>query len=241
MLKQEILMALASIEGLIRFGSLARTLGIMKKILALNDSASAALKRKYQVLVGALPMLCMFAPFVPILQLAHWLDSPDGAAYNPAANGSPYLLPWIILGLTLMLSAMLMGHTIGWLLNMLISRLILGWPWARIRSVYLESQLPAEWYKEGISSQGQADAVATQEWESVRSRGFVCYVLRRGVLAWGAPMFLVIYVLPTSTKGAAVTLAGLLASAGIWVVAGIWFGACMWWWNERQNRKRSCE
>ena len=186
-------------------------------------------------------MLCMFAPFVPILKIAHWLDSPAGAAYNPAANGSPYLFLWVILGLIFMLSAMLIGHAIGWLLNMVVSRLILGWPWARIRTVYLESQLPAEWYKEGIASQGQADAAAIQEWEVVRSRGFVRYVLRQGVLAWGAPMFLVMYVLPTSTKGAAVTLTGLLANAGIWIAAGIGFGACMWWWNERQNRKRSRE
>jgi cyclic lactone autoinducer peptide len=211
----------------------------MKKVLALNYSASAALKRKYQLLVGALPMLCMFAPFVPMLKVAYWLDSPAGAAYNPAANDSPFLLLWGILGLVVMISALLIGHAFGWLLNMAVSALLLRWPWHRIRAVYLESQLPADWYKDGIASQGQADALAGQEWEELRSRGFVSFLLKRGILSWGAPMFLAMYVLPTSAKGNSVTLAGLLTNVGIWVVAGGAFGACMWWWYESQHRKRS--
>ena len=210
----------------------------MKKVLALNYSASAALKRKYQVLVGALPMLCMFAPFVPIMKVAYWLDSPAGAAYNPAANGSPFLPLWVVLGLIVMISAMLIGHAIGWLLNVAVSAFLLRWPWNRIRAVYLESQLPADWYKDGIASQGQADATAAQEWEKLRSRGFVSFMLKRGVLAWGAPMFLAMYVLPTIAKGNSVTLAGLLTNFGIWLAAGCAFGACMWWWYESQHRKR---
>lgn len=211
----------------------------MKKVLALNYAATAALQRRYQLLVGALPMLCMFLPFVPLLKLAQWLDSPAGAAYDPIANGSPFVVLWGVLGLVVMVTAMLIGHASGWLLNIVISSLFLRWPWSRVRAVYLESQLPTHWYKAGIGSQDQADTAASQEWEAIKSKGIGRFVFKQGVLAWGAPMFIGTYLLPTVFKGQAFTVTDLLRSLCIWGAAGVMFGLSMWWWAESQHRKRS--
>lgn len=47
----------------------------MRKTLALNYSATAALQRKHQLLIGALPTLCMIVPFVPMMKVAMALGS----------------------------------------------------------------------------------------------------------------------------------------------------------------------
>jgi hypothetical protein len=210
----------------------------MKKMLAFNYSASAALRRKVQFLLGALPMLCMFAPFVPMLKLAYWLDSPAGAAYNPATNGSSVLFLWVLLAIALMIAAMLVGHAIGWLLNMAVAALVLRWPWPRIRAVFIESQLPLEWYRAGLSSQSDADAVASQNWAEERQQGFSRFVLKRGLLAWGVPMFILMVVGPTFLKGEPVTSKGLLTSMAIWAVAGCAFGVSMWLVHQAHERDR---
>ena len=211
----------------------------MRKTLALNYSASAALQRKYQLLIGALPTVCMFVPFVPLMKVAYWLDSPAGSVYNPATNGSSFLIFWVLLGLAVMIAAMLAGHALGWLLNMIIASTCLRWPWVRVRAVFLESQLPVEWYREGVSSQRDADAEASKRWESEKRLGFARFVLMRGVLAWGAPMFIGIYVVPTLLKGESVTLAGLVKSVAIWSVAGCAFGASMWWVHRAREHDRT--
>ncbi len=211
----------------------------MRKTLALNYSATAALQRKYQLLIGTLPTLCMFVPFVPIMEVAYWLDSPAGAAYNPATNGSSVFYLWLLLGLAVIIAAMLVGHAIGWLLNMVIAALVLKWPWSRVRGVFLESQLPIDWYKAGLSSQSDADAVASQDWATERRQGFARFVLKRGLLAWGVPMFILMYVGPTFFKGEPVTPQSLLTSIAIWAVASCVFGASMWWVHQAQERRRA--
>ena len=184
-------------------------------------------------------MLCMFAPFVPMMKAANWLDSPAGAAYNPAMNGSSVLFLWVLLAIAGMVAAMLIGHAIGWLLNMVIAALVLRWPWSRVRAVFLESQLPVEWYRAGLSSQSDADAVASQNWAAERSQGFAWFVLKRGLLAWGVPMFIVMYVGPAFLKGEPVTPMGLLSSVAIWAVAGCAFGVSMWWVHQARERDRA--
>ena len=210
----------------------------MRKMLAINYSATAALQRKFQLLLGALPMLCMFAPFVPIIKVAHWLDSPAGAVYNPATNGSSVFYLWVLLGLAAIITAMLVGHAIGWLLNMAVAGLVLRWPWPRVRAAFLESQFPVEWYQAGLSSQSDADAVASQHWAAERHQGFARFVLKRGLLAWGVPMFIFMYVAPTFLKSDPVTPTRLLTSIAIWMAAGCGFGACMWWVHQAEERRR---
>ena len=211
----------------------------MKTMLALNYSATSALKRKVQLLIGVLPTACMFFPFVPIMKVANWLDSPAGTAYNPATNGSSVLFLWVLVAIAVMIAAMLVGHAIGWLLNMAVAALVLRWPWSRVRSVFLESQLPVEWYRAGLSSQSDADAVASQRWAEERQQGFARFVLKRGLLAWGVPMFILMYVGPTFLKDEPVTPTRLLTSIAIWIVAGCVFGASMWWVHQAHERDRA--
>jgi hypothetical protein len=211
----------------------------MRKTLALNYSATAALQRKVQLLIGALPTLCMFVPFVPMMKVAYWLDSPAGAAYNPATNGSSVLFLWVLLAIVGMVAAMLIGYAIGWLLNMVVAALVLRWPWLWVRAVFLESQLPVGWYRAGLSSQSDADAVASQNWAVERQQGFARFVLKRGLLAWGVPMFVAMYVGPTFFKGDPVTPTRLLTSIAIWTVAGCVVGASIWWVHQAHERDRA--
>lgn len=209
------------------------------KLLALDTRLYPLLRTPVQWLLGALPVVCMFAPYLPLIQVARWLDSPAGAAHNPLANGSSYALAWIVLFVVGMIGSMLVGYGIGWLLNMAVSRLVLRWPWGRVKAIYLHAELPAHWFRDGVRSLAEADDKARQDWEAVRRQGALRFILKRGVLAWGVPMFLVMHVLPSIAKGSPPSLWALAANVAIWAVAGAGFGATMWWWSEAQHRKRA--
>ena len=71
-------------------------------------------------------------------------------------------------------------------------------------------------------------------WEKVRALGMWRYVLLYGVIAWGAPMF----VLMTFVVNPFPTFPELIwISAGIWAIGGALFGTTMWWFAERRYRK----
>ncbi len=207
------------------------------KLLAFNTLIPGLLRRRYQILIWAAPILLMFAPFLPIIQFAYWLDSPAGASYNPAATGSPYLVAWGVLAAISTIAAMLVGHAIGWLLNGAVSLTLLRWPAEKVRALYLRSEPPHHWFKEGVGSSGEANLRAVQAWEKHRSRGPLRFIVVRGVLAWGGPMFVAMYVIPTATKGVEVAITSIFINLGIWWVAGIFFGTATWWWSQENYKK----
>jgi hypothetical protein len=73
------------------------------------------------------------------------------------------------------------------------------------------------------------------QWELQRAAGCTWYVLQRGVLGWGGPMFVVMtFVVNRSTP---TTPWWLLRSIVIWGLAGAGFGFTMWWMMERKYQK----
>ena len=207
------------------------------KLLAFNTVIPGLLRLKYQILIWAAPSLLMFATFLPIIQFAYWLDSPAGASFNPAATGSPYLVAWGILAAIATIAAMLVGHAVGWLLNVVVSLTLLRWPTEKVRALYLRSEPPNHWFKDGVGSSGEANSRAIEEWEKHRIHGPLRFIAVRGVLAWGGPMFVAMYVIPTASKGVNVALTSIFFNIGIWLVAGVFFGAGTWWWSQANYEK----
>jgi hypothetical protein len=77
------------------------------------------------------------------------------------------------------------------------------------------------------------------KWESVRARGRTRFVLQRGVLGWGLPMF-VIMTFVVNRHGPNALLSPrnyVIFSAFLWAGAGALFGLAMWGQGERKYKK----
>ena len=67
--------------------------------------------------------------------------------------------------------------------------------------------------------------------------GLPRFIALRGVLAWGAPMYLMVYLVPALLKSQPISPESLIAYAGLWATAGAVFGAVMWWNGQSNYRK----
>lgn len=77
------------------------------------------------------------------------------------------------------------------------------------------------------------------KWESVRAKGRTRFVLQRGVLGWGLPMF-VIMTFVVNRPGPNALLSPrnyVIFSAFLWAGAGALFGLAIWWQGEKTYKK----
>jgi len=76
------------------------------------------------------------------------------------------------------------------------------------------------------------DEKFVKRWATVRARGPWHFILVRGVISWGVPMFfLMTFVVSRPPHLTAARLAGLGA---IWATGGFGFGASVWLFLERR-------
>ena len=206
-------------------------------LLALNTVLPQSMRIKYQLAIGALPIGLMFASFAPLWGLATWLEANQGVPPNSPIPEHPNGLAWIAVFLLAMVFLMLAGYALGWVLNALISRHVLGWPSDKVRAVYLRSEIPVHWLKDGVSDTKSADAESISKWEAQRKGGAVRFIAVRGVLAWGGPMLIAMYIVPALLKNQPFTLAGVVFSLVLWATGGAAFGALIWHASESNYRK----
>jgi hypothetical protein len=202
-------------------------------------------KRKFRVLNGILPIGLMFSSFVPLFWFAGWLadrlDVPSGAAVKDQPNG----LLWITIFLTAMVVMMIAGALAGCVTNALICRLYLRWSWREVYAVHVKFQIPRRWLQEpppdaDASPKAIERFNLEQDWEAKQTRtvldqGAFRFVWRRGVVAWGLPMFGAFYVLPVIAGVLTLSFASLLAHAAIWLLCSGGYGAANWWFFKRSN------
>jgi hypothetical protein len=73
-------------------------------------------------------------------------------------------------------------------------------------------------------------------WEKARARGKAHFILMRGVVGYGAPMFIVMTFI-SHRQDLSTRFVG--TSAVVWLIAGAAFGAILWHYFERQRVKAS--
>lgn len=202
-------------------------------------------KRKFRVLNGILPIGLMFSSFVPLLWFAGWLsdrlDIPSGAPVKDQPNG----LLWITIFLTAMVVMMIAGALAGCVTNALICRLYLRWSWREVYAVHVKFQIPQRWLQEpppdaGASPEtiGRFNLEQDQEAKQTRTvldQGAFRFVWRRGVVAWGLPMFGTFYVLPVIAGVLTLSFPSLLTHAAIWLLCSSGYGAANWWFFKRST------
>ena len=73
-------------------------------------------------------------------------------------------------------------------------------------------------------------------WSTMREKGMLMFVLINGLLAWGAPMFVVMTFIVPNFVGAHSRLPVAIAAL-IWACAGLFYGVAVWLWQEHRYRK----
>ncbi|NQZ07323.1 MAG: hypothetical protein HRT35_09205, partial [Algicola sp.] len=196
------------------------------KLLALSLDISQYLKRKIGMGLSILPytMMCGFIGllYFPMILFLRYHDLGDDTPFSELGISSGWLA--VILPVT-----MFVGYLFGWLCNAMIARLFYGWNKAQVHQVFLQSEVPQYWYKEG----GQAEADlsllnSVQIWASKRKKGCVNLVLRVVVMCYGLFAFYLLLFHPFM-KGYSYGQWGLLLWPGVlFAIGAALVGLLMW-------------
>ena len=206
--------------------------------LAFNMHISQILRGKYQFGLAVLPIGLMFSSFLVLWPFTYWLSEylgiPEGAPVKDQPNG----LLWIVVFLSTMVALMILGYLIGWVLNAAITRTVLGWDSEKTRRVFLYSEVPNEWLKEGqTSSNANTPNAVNEAWAATRKKGKWNYILTKGVLGWGAFMYFFMAVLPVVRGSEEQTAFYFIWNALLWGASGALFGTIIWHFSEKQYIK----
>ncbi|MGN8062495.1 hypothetical protein ACTJK4_12620 [Ralstonia sp. 22111] len=211
--------------------------------LATNFIIWQLLRPKISCALSVLPIGLMFSAFIPLLLLVEPLERamgiPHGAPIKEQANG--WL--WVTLFLATMVVLMLAGATLGWLANALIARVVFRWPAKMVRDAFLHSQVPNTWYREA-EAKAEANAVTSRRmdaWATTRQKGKWHFVVVRGLLGWGSPMFFGMSVVPVFLHRVQPSLGYFVSQLLIWATGGALFGFVIWHFSERQFQKHHRE
>lgn len=206
-------------------------------LLAFNTILPQSMRAKYQWLVGTLPIGLMFAAILPLYFSLSWFEQTLGIPPNSPTNFHPNEMWLFVMLISAFVLLMLLGYGLGWVANAVIARYALGWSSEKVRAVFLCSDVPIHWLKTGASGSLDAKAETLAKWESQRKGGAIRFIVSRGILAWGGPMFFMMYVLPTLNKGQVSSLGSALFNVALWAAAGTSFGAVIWFVSESNYRK----
>ena len=105
-----------------------------------------------------------------------------------------------------------------------------------MRAVFWCSAVPEHWLKIRPERDAEVEAQPPRLGPE-RRMGAVRFSVTRGVLAWGTPLFAVLYLIPSFQQDHWPELGSWLAAVALWWGAGGAFGAWMWWLANRRARR----
>lgn len=76
-----------------------------------------------------------------------------------------------------------------------------------------------------------------EAWKKLREKGRIRFVLARGVLGWGLPMFLIMIFAFNGSKEGVISPVSIAIHAVIWTIGGMIFGFTMWYLSEKKYIK----
>lgn len=211
--------------------------------LPFNLVLPKALRANIQFALGALPIGLALGAFWPFWLLGQWfaavLGIPIDAPVRDQQNGWLWAAV-ILLGLLCLLAA---GYFVGWLLNALVARYILGWPSARVRAVFLRSEIPAHWYRTPSTTGKATDPEFGTEagWAHLRAKGAWHFILDRGIFRFGGFMFVMLAVAPVLANARPTYPGYWLVNGLVCTFVGALFGGVIWYLSEKQYRKGTRE
>ena len=209
--------------------------------LAFNMEFSKQVHSKFNFALAILPVGFMFGSFGPLWIIATYLSGVLGIPHDAPVKEHPNGLLWFVIFLVVMLVLMLGGYLLGWILNAIVIRVVFGWPMDKIRRVFLYSELPASWLKDDIYDKrgAKSSGQPISGWAKTRQKGKLHFVVFRGVLAWGVPMYLLMACRPVVIGKVIPTALYFISQAVMWGAAGAVFGLIIWHLSERQFIKKN--
>jgi hypothetical protein len=212
--------------------------------LPFNMLIPQSMRPKLQIGLAILPIGLMFASFLPLFMLIPLLESASGIPHGAPVKSQVNGWLWVAVIIFTMVAGMVLGYLIGWIFNALISRYVFGWTASKIVAVYWRSELPNHWFIDKFHGQDtpRVSSNTLSKWETHRSAGPMRFILLRGVLTWGMPMFFVMYIAPAWSRKRDIVFIDLIFNLALWAASGAVFGAAIWYlseWNYRKARKHS--
>lgn len=207
--------------------------------LALNSLVPQNLRIRYQLAISILPVACMFLALAPSYFFAQWLENLAGIPAQTRLLDHPTGRIWVIGFLLSLVLQLVAGYLLGWLMNAALARWFLRWPVEKIRAVYLHSRVPVAWLKPSAAALvgDRVAIIAIARWERERNVGVLRYVMRKGLIGWGLPLYFFMYGVQTLLRGDALLLQDAARSAFLWLGCGALFGFVMWQVSEFNYRK----
>ena len=91
-------------------------------------------------------------------------------------------------------------------------------------------------FKKTVRKQDFMKPQEFENWQKSRQQGKGRFILIRGLLAWGLPMFvfMTFFINKPQTE---ITTSFVLTHAVIWSIAGFIFGLLVWSWSEKRFEK----
>lgn len=191
--------------------------------LAFNIESSRLLRKSIQWRLAAMPYALMFGSFVPLVWLASSLEALFGDG-----------LPMLAALLTTMVALMVSGYLLGWVLDAAVMRFVFRWPGQQVIRVFLHSEIPPAWLKANTPEEAARDT----SWSTTRKMGCKNFVIRRGVLGWGAIMFGIQALGPVFSGRVQPTASYFIWRALGFAVAGAVFGLLTWYVSEKMYAKQ---
>ena len=202
------------------------------------------LRVRYQLGLSVLPMGLPFSSFFVLKPFSAWLSEyleiPEGVPVKDQPNG----ILWIVLFLSSTVVLLILGYLIGWVLNAIIARTVLGWDPEKTRRVFLYSEVPNEWLKEGVISNGtkkerKKASIVNEKWAEIRKMGKWNFILTRGVYRWGSSMYFFMVIVPALLHGSHREKHSFFLGAVLMGAGGAIFGAIFWHFSEKQYLQAS--
>ena len=206
--------------------------------LASNILVPPLMRPRFQFALSVLPVAMMLVAAVPSYFFALWLEKLPGIPAATRLLDHPQGRWWLAALLGALALQVVAGYALGWLLNALLARWLWGWSAEKVRTVFVRSELPPHWLTPAAAALAgdRVALVAVARWERERKVGVLRFVLRRGVVGWGLPMFIFMYPVHTLLRGEAFLPSVALVNAMLWFGCGAGFGLLHWALAQRNYR-----
>ncbi|AWB66966.1 hypothetical protein C2869_11190 [Saccharobesus litoralis] len=183
-------------------------------LLAINSTIYKFLRLRHKVLIGFIPA-CMLGAMVGLLVSIELSNVPK------------------VVSLFLMLSSFIFSFLVGWSINALVVIIFLGWPVAKLKSVFGNSDIPSEWFvKDGQNLYIHELHQEARHWENERKIGFLRFIIFTGVVRIGGVALFSIGLYtysvsePLSLVNVAISSFSILALCSL-IASAVWYIAEM--------------
>lgn len=196
------------------------------------------LRPRFQLALSVLPVAMMLVAAVPSYFFALWLEKLPGIPAATRLWDHPQGRWWLAAMLGALALQLVVGYALGWLLNAGLARWLWGWSAEEVHAVFVHSEVPPHWLTPAAAALAgnRVALVAVARWQRERAVGVWRFVLRRGLLGWGLPMFIFMYPVHTLLRGEAFVPMAALANGLLWFGCGASFGLLHWALAQRNCR-----